>query len=146
MSITRPRPPVEPTAADLCVRFQRDVFVDNRIGYRNKAKAEIQVPGFQFDPDAIQEFAGTAREWLGLPIAQLGKQYFRGEWQLGADIYQLNLKFQPYPSTPSKTDWFEMNIHIQVDDQMSWNADLHIDYTGLSGFVTGLCAEGHFAS
>jgi len=119
------------------------VFVDNSIGWKDQAIAEISVPGFRLDSTATHHFTCEAQEWLDRPIDQLGTKFFSGEWRFGAGrIHALNLSFGPFRDTPSKTDWFTVRIYLTAAN-LHWNDNLHIDYTGLAGFVQGLTEEGY---
>ena len=142
LSIQNRRPPAEVAVADLRVCFQSPVFVDNQTGWRDQTNAEILVPNFRFDPAAIHDFTGATRQWLNLPIDQLGTKFFSGEWRFGTGrIHELSLSFGPFRDTPSKTDWFTVKIYVTAED-LHWTDNMHVDYTGLAGFVEGLSAEG----
>ena len=118
------------------------MFVDNSTGWEDQAVAELTVPRFPFSPDALHHFIREARGWLDTPIHQLGTTFFSGEWRFGAgSSYALNMAFGPFRDTPSKTDWFTVRIYLTAGN-LHWNENLHIDYTGLKGFVQGLMEEG----
>ena len=129
------------STADVRVIFQRDVFIDNTVGWISKPDVEIIVPAFCFSVVAMREFTDAARAWLELPIDQLGAVYFVGEWNLAKSPYQFTLSFDRYPDTPSKTDWFAVRVYLQAGNFI-WNRNLHIDYTCLALFVAGLTTEG----
>lgn len=137
------RPLDKGATADLRVCFQSHVFVDNSTGWKDEVIAEIVVPRFQVDSDAIHRFVCEALAWLDTPIDQLGTRFFSGEWRFGAGPSQeLSLSFGPFRDTPSKTDWFMVEIYLSAAN-LHWNDNLHVDYTCLAGFVQGLTQEGY---
>ena len=86
------------------------------------------------------QFVTEAKHWLSLPLSSLGTTFFAGTWGLGAhETHRFDLTFQPYHSTPSKTDWFMGHVTIR-SDAVAWEENLHVDYTCLALFIDGLCS------
>jgi|SRR5262245_23766047 len=122
---------------DIRIVFQKEIFINNTVGWGNDVRAEIKVYNFCFSRHGIDEFVDAAERWLALPIALLGSTYFSGKWRFGANSSQLNLEFQPYYQTPSKTDWFAVRIEIG-SETLSWAEEIHSDASCLALFVEGL--------
>jgi len=120
--------------------FQRNVFIDNETGWRDETEAEIRFYKFCFNQADINQFVTEAKHWLSLPLSSLGTTFFAGTWGLGAhETHRFDLTFQPYHSTPSKTDWFMVHVTIR-SDAVAWEENLHVDYTCLALFIDGLCS------
>jgi hypothetical protein len=128
----------EVLTGNIHIVFQQNIFIDNNIGWRDELKAEIKLYQFRFNQQAISEFVIAAKNWLKLPINELGSVYFNGKWSFGfGEDNQLDLDFQPYYSTASKTDWFNLSITIK-SEALIWEEEFHTDYSCLALFVEGL--------
>jgi hypothetical protein len=125
---------------DLRFVFQKNIFIDNVVGWRDEIQAEIKLYKFLFCGEGINEFVTAAKHWLALPLNVLGSTFFSGKWSLGTGgNNQLDLEFERYYSTPSKTDWFNVKIAIS-SEVINWSENLHVDYTCLALFIEGLSA------
>lgn len=125
--------------AALRVRFQEQVYVDDSTGWQVETKAAIAVDALTLNVEDVRDFVARAEEWLALPIQQMGTVFFSGKWEFGdrQKGHQLTIAFGPKPETPSKTDWFEVQVYLGVAG-LFWDSLLHVDQTGLSQFVAGL--------
>jgi hypothetical protein len=130
-----------PMTGDMRLVFQKNVFIDNVIGWRDETRAELRLYNFAYSSEGIGEFVTAAKRWLELPLNLLGSTFFSGQWSLGAGWEnKLDLDFQLYKATPSKTDWFTVNISMK-NEAITWSEAFHIDYTCLAILVEGLEAE-----
>lgn len=127
---------------ELQVRFQENVFRDNSQGWQDQIQAEIIASAFHVDLAEISNFMAKAEQWLALPIQHMGSVFFAGTWEFGdrSKNHQLTLAFGPHLKTPSKTDWFAVDIHLGIAG-FFWHANFHVDQSALSLFVAGLRAD-----
>ena len=129
--------------AELQVDFQDGVRDEgDPFGTKRQLQARIGVACIHLDMRAVDDFLSRAGAWLALPIEQLGTTYFAGHWELGdrSLVHRLALTFDRYEKTMSKTDWFDVRLHIGVG-QFSWGETWHVDRSALALFVQGLKME-----
>ncbi len=117
--------------------FQNDVFIDNEIGWKVQKEAEVAWYNFDISQGSIDSFVSTAKAWLNLPLDELANTFFSGSWELGSNESVFNIEFGLYEETPSKIDWFTVNIDIRHKN-LSYSEKLHVDHSCFNNFVTEL--------
>jgi hypothetical protein len=74
---------------------------------------EVRLTELQLDVREVAYFCGQARAWLELPLAEIARLHFEGEFSLGIGGSQFDLVFKPLPSLPQKMDWFSLTIRLR---------------------------------
>lgn len=74
---------------------------------------QVRLTDMRIDVREVAHFCGQARAWLDLPLAEIAKVHFEGEFTLGSGGSYLDLIFKPGPSLPYKTDWFNLTVRFR---------------------------------
>ena len=125
--------------------FQIDSFIDNEVGWKTKAEGELRWYDFPLDISEVADFLSAARDWLGLPLNELGKTFFSGKWNWGTEDSNFHLEFGPYSQTPSKTDWFTVSLEI-ASQVLQRVETFHVDHSCLAIFVSGLSEQPDYST
>jgi hypothetical protein len=124
--------------ADIRFVYQQDQFIDNGTGWKTQTQGEIRWYNFSLKHSEISDFVSTTKDWLALPIGELGKTFFSGTWNWSeGENTKFEIEFGPYSQTPSKTDWFIVRLEI-ASQMLRINERIHVDHSCLAIFVDGL--------
>ncbi len=117
---------------------QENTFVDNLTGWIDVPYAEVKWYQIPLSSRELRRFITEAQHWLNLPLSVLAVTYFSGVWGFasGSDS-QCNLVFGSYSQTPSKVDWFTVEVYIQHKG-ISLEKHMHVDRSSVQLMVTGL--------
>lgn len=100
----------------------------------------IRLPQALLSVEALRAFNNDLREWVTLPLKELGITYFHEKYELGYEqSNSLFLDFGLYPETPSKTDWIRLLIKYRISI-FSGEFKFHVDYTCLNNMYQELNA------
>ena len=120
---------------NIAYRKQDTQFLGDDLGWKEMPVYEIRWFGIPASIKEIVRFRTSAIEWLNLPLDQLSKTYFSGEWEFASEpTSSFRLTLQKYEQTPSKVDWFTANFLV-VNDDFTIERKLHIDQSALQIFV-----------
>ena len=116
---------------------KRSELLDGGDIYNKSENHKVIMFGMLLDVETIARFCMSAREWLNLPIQELGKTRFVGEYDFGVVTQnRFVLEFREYAQTPSKTDWMRLEVRYVNGEDFGEKA-MHIDFTCLNEFVAG---------
>ncbi|MBS2037339.1 HEAT repeat domain-containing protein [bacterium] len=96
---------------------------------------QVRLRDLQLDVREVAHFCGQARAWLELPLAEIGKLHFEGEFTLGSGGSHLDLTFKPRQNLPHKTDWFILTVRYRTQGGHG-ELVLESDRSCLEEFVT----------
>jgi len=130
------------SVADVRLAYQTDEFIDNVVGWRFRTQGEVGWYDFVLNMAEISDFIKATKDWLALPISELGKTFFSGEWSWEAERgTEFKIEFGPCFETPSKTDWFIVRLQI-ASEVLRKEERFHVDHSCLAIFVDGLSEKG----
>ena len=78
--------------------------------YALEPKYEVTLRSMRLHLGEVAHFWSRARQWLDLPIGQIGTAAFMGCFYLGHESDILSLNFGPSLSQPHKSDWLKLEI------------------------------------